>query len=87
MHWCALLPKKSIHSLSHLFAKIESAFNHFDCKALNEEIMKLWKAPDESVEKVYMRFCNFAYRFPKDEIDWEFLNGRFEYLLRIFEPR
>ena len=30
-----------------------------------------------------MRFHNISYRFPKVEIDWEFLNGRFKYLLYI----
>lgn len=43
-----------------------------------------------------MHFRNLAYRFPEDESDWEFLDGRFEYLLYIsenmqflksFEPR
>jgi len=50
MHWCATLPEKSIHSLACLVTEIDSAFDHFDRKALNKEIMKLQKAPDESVE-------------------------------------
>jgi len=36
MHWCATLPKKYIHSLIHLVAEIDHAFNHFNYKALNK---------------------------------------------------
>jgi len=78
-----MLPKKSIHFLAHLVAKIDRAFNHFNHKALDQEILKLQKVPNESVDQFYTHFCNLAYRFPEDEIDWEFLYGRFEYLLRI----
>lgn len=35
MHWCATLPKKSIHSLVHLVAEIDCAFNHLDHEALD----------------------------------------------------
>lgn len=83
MHWCATLPKKSIHSLAQLVAEIDRAFNHFDCKALNQEILKLRKEPDESVEQFHTCFCNLACQFPEDDIDWEFLDRRFEYLLYI----
>ena len=83
MHWCATLPEKSIHSLVHLVREIDHAFNHFDHEALDQEIMKLRKAPDEFVDQFYTRFCNLAYQFLEDEIDWEFLYGRFEYLLHI----
>jgi len=41
MHWCATLPKKSIHSLAHLVAEIDCAFNHFNHKELDQEILKL----------------------------------------------
>ena len=75
--------KKSIHSLSHLVVEIDCAFNHFNCKALNKEILKLQKASNESVEQFNTRFCNLAYQFTEDEIDWEFLDGIFEYLLYI----
>jgi len=85
MHWCTTLPEKSIHSLAHLVAEIDHAFNHFNHKALDQEILKFRKAPDESVDQFYTHVCNLAYRFPKDEIDW--IYGRFEYLLGIFEPR
>jgi len=85
MHWCATLPKKSIHSLSHLVTEIDYSFNHFNYKTLNKEIMELRKALDESIENFYTRFCSLAYRFPKVDIDWEFLDGRFEYLLHISE--
>ena len=60
MHWCATLPENSIHSLSHLVTEIDRAFNHFDCKALNKEILKLRKAPNESFEQFHTRFCNLA---------------------------
>jgi len=50
MHWCATLPEKYTHSLAHLVAEIHCAFNHFNCKSLDQEIMKLRKAPNESVE-------------------------------------
>jgi len=36
MHWCATVPEKSIHSLSHLVAVIDNAFNHYEHKALNK---------------------------------------------------
>ena len=49
--------------------------------------MKLRKAPDESIEQFHTRFCNLSYRFPEDDFDWEFLDGIFEYLLHISEPR
>jgi len=68
-----------------LVAEIDRDFNHFDHKALNKEIMKLQKAPDESVEQCHTCFCNLAYRFPEDEIDWEFIDGIFEYLLYVSE--
>ena len=45
-HWCSMLPEKYIHSLSHLVAEIDCAFNHFNRKALNKEIVELQKAPD-----------------------------------------
>ncbi len=86
MHWCATIPEKYIHSLSHLVAEIDHAFNHFDHQALNKEIMKLRKALDESIEQFYMHFCNLAYRFLEDDIDWEFLVGRFEYFLDVSKP-
>jgi len=78
-----MLPKKSIHSIYHLVTEIHRAFKNFDRKVLNEEILKLRKEPNESVEQFYMCFHNLAYRFLEDEIDWEFLDGRFEYLLHI----
>ena len=87
MHSCATLPENSIHSLSHLVAEIDHAFKHFDHEALDQEIMKLRKELDEFVDQFYTRFCNLSYRFPEDEIDWQFLYGIFEYLLRISEPR
>ncbi len=61
MHWCATLPEKSIHSLVHLVAVIYRAFSHFNYQALDKEILKLRKAPDESVEQFYIHFCNIAY--------------------------
>lgn len=70
LHWCATLPEKSIHSFHHLIAEIESAFNHFDHKEMNKEILKSWKAPNESIEQFHIHFCNIASRFPEDEIDW-----------------
>ena len=85
MHWCSMLPKKSIHSHACLVAEIDHDFNHFDHKALNKEILKLQKAPNEFVEQFHTCFYNLAYRFPEDDIDWKFLDGRFEYLLYIFE--
>jgi len=89
LHWHATLPQKSIHSFHHLIAEIDCAFNHFDYKALNKEILKLRKAPDEFVEQFYMCFRNLAHRFPEDEIDWELLNGRFTIFftsLKIYNP-
>jgi len=74
---CATLPEKSIHSLAHLVTEIDCPFNHFNHKQLNQEILKLQKALDESIDQLYKRFCNLAYQFPKDVIDWEFLYGRF----------
>ena len=50
MHWCATLHKKYIHSLAYLVIEIVHAFNQFNYKALNKEILELRKAPDESVE-------------------------------------
>ena len=41
MHWCATLLRKSIHSLSNLVTEIDHAFNHFNHKSLDQEIMKL----------------------------------------------
>ena len=69
-----------------MVAKIDCAFNQFNHKSLDQEILKLWKAPIEYVDQFYTRFCNIAYQFPEDEIDWEFLYGRFEYLFCISEP-
>ena len=83
MHWCATLPKKYIHSLVHLVIEIDLDFNHFDHEALDQENLKLQKSPRESLDQFYTRFCNIAYQFHEDEIDWEFLYGRFEYLLCI----
>ena len=85
MLWCATLPENSIHSLFHLVPKIDRDFKQFDCKALNKEALKIGKAPDKSFEQCYTCFCNIAYRFPKDDIDWEFRDGIFEYLLYISE--
>ena len=45
------------------------------------EIVELRKELNESVEQFYTHFSNLEYRFLKDEIDWEFLDGIFEYLL------
>ena len=50
LHWYATLPEKSIHSFHHLIAEIDRAFNHFDLKALNKEILKLQKTVDISIE-------------------------------------
>jgi len=61
MHWCATLPEKIIHSLSHLVIEVDYAFNNFNSKELNKEIMELQKAPDESLEKFYMHFRNLTY--------------------------
>ena len=41
MNWCAILPKNYIHSLAHLIMEIDRAFNHYDHKSLNKEIIKL----------------------------------------------
>ena len=80
---CAILPEKYIHSLTQLIKEISDSFYHFDDQALNKEILKLRKAPDESIELFHTLFCNISYQFPKDEIDWEFLDGRFTYLIYI----
>ena len=77
MHWCAMLVGKSIHSLTHLVVEIDCAFNHFNHKALDQEIEKLYKPLGESIDQFYIHFCNLAYRFSEDEIDWEFLYGIF----------
>lgn len=61
MHWCATLPEKPIHSLSHLVTEIDHAFNHFNRKALHKEILELRKAPDESLEQSHIRLCNLVY--------------------------
>jgi len=52
-----------------LIVEIDRSFHHFDHQALNKEILKLRKVPDEFVEQFYTRFCNLAYLFPEDEID------------------
>ena len=39
--WCDTLPEKYIHSLTHLVAEIDRAFNHFNYKELNQEILEL----------------------------------------------
>lgn len=83
LHWCATLLENYILSLSHLVIELNCAFNHFDYKALNKEILKLRKAPDESVEQAHTCFCSFACRFLEDEIDLEFLDGRFKCILYI----
>lgn len=85
LQWLITLPNKSIHSFGHFVIELVDAFHHFDHQALNIEILKLQKAPDESVEKFHIRFLNLAFCFPEDEIDWEFLDGRFKYLLHISE--
>lgn len=71
LHWCSMLLENSIDSLPHLVTEIE--------------ILKLRKAPDESIEQFHTLFCNLTWRFPKDEIDCEFLDGRFKYLIYISE--
>lgn len=83
LHWCATLLENCIHSLTQLIAEIKHAFHHFDHQALNKEIMKLRKAPNESFENFNTRFCNLTYLFLEDEIDCEFLDGRFKYLIYI----
>jgi len=81
VHWCPTLPEKSIHSLSHMVVEIDHAFNCFNRKVLDKEILKLRKSPNESVEQFHMRFCNLAYLLLEDEIDWEF---SMEYLSIFF---
>jgi len=49
MHWCATLPKKYIHSLAHMVTEIDRDFNQFNHKSLDQEILKLRKALDESI--------------------------------------
>ena len=61
MHWCATLLEKSIHSLSHMVTEIDHAFNNFNRKELNKEIMELRKALDESIEQFHTHFCNLTY--------------------------
>jgi len=55
------MPDKSIHSFNHFFIEIVNAFHHFDRKALNKEIMKLQKVPDESIEQFHVRFLNLSF--------------------------
>ena len=65
VYWCAMLPKKSIHYLVHLVTEIDCAFNHFDRQALNKEILKLRKAPDESIDQFTHAFVIFHIDFSK----------------------
>jgi len=50
LQWCVTLPDKPIHSLHQFIGEVDDSFHHFDYKEMNKEILKLRKAPNESVE-------------------------------------
>lgn len=46
--------------------------------------MHLRKAPDESLEDFHDHFIHFCYEFSEDDIDWNFMKERFQFLVHIF---
>lgn len=68
-----------------MFRELFCAFFFYDRKALNHKILKLWKAPNESIVQFYDLFCHYYFEFPKYEVDWKFLTERFQYLVHISE--
>lgn len=51
--WYVILPNASIHSFNQLFGELTSAFYHYDHQELKKKILKLQKAPDESLMKFW----------------------------------
>jgi len=64
---------------------LDCAFHHYDRKALKKKKLELRKAPEESIEEFHKIFHNLAFQILEHEIDWKFLNERFQYILHIFE--
>ena len=83
LQWLVTLHEKSIHSFGHLVLELCHYFHNFDHQALNKKILQLQKAPDESVAQFWYLFHNLTFQFLKDEIDLEFVNERFQYLLHV----
>jgi len=85
-HWCATLPKKYIDSLVHLVREIDRTFNHFDHEALDQEILKLLKSLDESVDQFYIRFIIFHTDFLKMKFIGNFFMEDFSILFTYPNP-
>lgn len=82
--WCHSLHATSIHSDDHMFKELFCAFIFYDSKAFNRKILKLWKAFEESLQHFHDRFLHYSYEFPKYEVNWNFFEGIFQYLVYIF---
>ncbi len=39
--------------------------------------------PNESVEDFVLIFLHLSYVFPKEDVDWDFFNENFQYLVEI----
>jgi len=52
-----------------MIGELFCAFYHYDCKELSKNILKLWKAPDESIVQFWDNFYNLTFQIPEDEID------------------
>ena len=85
LQWCVTLHIASIHSYDQMIRELSHSFYHYDRKELNKKVLQLRKEPDESLFQFWVRFHNLAFQIPKDEIDWKFINERFQYLLHISE--
>lgn len=81
--WCHSFVTTSIHLFNDMIIELGHSFVFYDHKSLNKKFLKLWKAPKKSIVHFYHHFYHYCFEFPRDEVDWKFLNERFQYLVHI----
>ena len=52
-----------------MIRELGCVFIFYEYKSLNRKILKLRKAPEESIEHFYDRFHHYYFEFPEDEVD------------------
>jgi len=72
-----------MHSFENLVKELYLAFEKYDYKFVYNKIMHLRKAPDESLNYFHNRFIHFCFEFSEDDINWNFMKEKFEFLVYI----
>lgn len=79
--WCHNLPHNCVHSFNYFCDLIESIFHLFDPEALDQKMLKQWKALHEKPMCFWQHFHLLQFEAPKNKMKFQYLMDKFEYFL------